>query len=83
MERLATSYQCLTGDQRIGLIAVCVIAFTTSLCVGASCTARSNLLTGAGIGGAIGFALAAICVAALLRWGIENQQNDQNREVSK
>lgn len=81
MERLATNYHRLSGDQRIGLTAVCVIAFTTSLCVGASCTANSNLLTGAGIGGAIGFALAGVCVAALLGWGIENQQNDQSKEL--
>lgn len=71
MDRLTANYHALNTNQRIGLLAVIIIALTTSLCFGASCTAETSLLMGAGLGGAVGFALAAVFVAALLRWGIE------------
>ncbi len=79
MERMTATYLSLNDDQRRGLLVIVIIAFSTSLCLGASCTAEKSLLMGAGLGGAAGFALAAVLIAALLRWGIDGEQS-QNTE---
>lgn len=70
MDRIAANYLSLNADQRRGLLVIVMIAVWTSLCIGASCTAKSNVLMGAGLGGAAGFAISAVLIAALLRWGI-------------